>query len=1043
MHKDQDIALHPASKPIEPRSNPQHFQYLNSKAETLITLGRREEAAQVYELIAQDYPDKLGAFVNLARLAFKQLDFALTLARCEQFLQRFPDEPLLLGFKADSLLALERFEEAEKTSQLLTEKYPEKPVGFIGLVRIAFKKLDFRICLERCDLFMPRFPKEHLFPKFKGEALLALSRFDEAEAVCQAYTREFPDKPDGYLLFAKVMSLAGKNDLALDHCQKLLALFPNDLEALALSANTLIALSRHDEAHTLIQQLRLDYPDDSKVYLSLYVLFRKLEKHLPALESIQKAYQLNPTNVPIITRYATLLELMGKVDEAYQLLEYRVGSLGHDGCLVPLVNLYSKYGKTADVMRLLAAKSDFFAKNPDLQIKVGLALRNIGNLQACHSVFQNHLDSSLNTSLPTLRNNYRIYKQLCLLESITNTPNLFKQYFVGSVNIPKPRFCSQDEYNELFDLLRRGHLDLCDAQLKRITIRYPHDNLTLFVQKVIEFAKELDHLGKHYAEKFLDIGESASAALSLAERVIEKIRLKIPTSMIRLGDGEGNFLTYPPQYQPQQSNDIEEIQRVWWGEAKFGTEDIALMMALFAEAVSNADILGIPDLARKVRSLTNIEGLANLQHTRGIAAIFHHLRQAMAINPSKRNAIFTSCHLHTDLEFWDLYRYILTNVQQTTVITCHPDIGPVITEKFGICSVKIILIPAEHRHSHNFNSHEVNNNHYPDHFKRIIDTLCVETGEVFLVAAGFLGKIYCNEIKNKGGIGIDIGSTADLWMGYSTRLEHEYLHPIQGINIDFDSLRKNSFPGYQKVEKKPYYRSNFYCDMNIYVAGDELLEHAEPERKKLLITGHPRCGSGYMSLLFKQLGFDIGHERFGEDGLCSWLFAVKDLNLPTFANHRLTPISSYFTHFDTTIVYVRNPFDAIPSIIIENRVERSYNFRRNHIINALDIDLDDYRTDLERAVASLVFWDRIVQSQRPAATFKVEDCIEQSYFFLQNNNLVQHKVDITTIDIAANANSTASRGIVKPEVPRHEYQQIAEQLRIELASFCERYGYDC
>ena len=38
-----------------------------------------------------------------------------------------------------------------------------------------------------------------------------------------------------------------------------------------------------------------------------------------------------------------------------------------------------------------------------------------------------------------------------------------------------------------------------------------------------------------------------------------------------------------------------------------------------------------------------------------------------------------------------------------------------------------------------------------------------------LVSAGFLGKLYCLEIKRLGGIAIDVGSLTDLWLGHMTR----------------------------------------------------------------------------------------------------------------------------------------------------------------------------------------------------------------------------------------------------------------------------------
>jgi hypothetical protein len=145
------------------------------------------------------------------------------------------------------------------------------------------------------------------------------------------------------------------------------------------------------------------------------------------------------------------------------------------------------------------------------------------------------------------------------------------------------------------------------------------------------------------------------------------------------------------------------------------------------------------------------------------------------------------------MQLWDVYRYLLTGVQKLTVISCHEQIQDVIADRFGIESIDLILIPSEHRHSRKLNPDQGDNTHYPTHFDRILTELSPERGEVFLVAAGFLGKIYCNEIKKRGGIGIDIGSAADMWLGYTTRATHEFSRPV-GVSLDFDRLRRETLP---------------------------------------------------------------------------------------------------------------------------------------------------------------------------------------------------------------------------------------------------------
>lgn len=1088
---------------------PNELPLLNLKVESLTALDRFEEAERFCRVLIDCHPNKPAGYVAQTRIVFKQQNFYRSLELCERFLQRYPMELPLLMFKAESLTALESFEDSEKIALSLIANFPDKPSGYEALTRLAFRQHDYTLTLARSEEFLQRFPDNYYLLAFKAEALLAYSDFDAFEVVVRTLESAYPDKARGPILSAKAEYLKGHFQKTLTACYKLIHLYPKDtdvvkllaltlkalskteeaaelyqrtielhpelsvgyaglislaiaesryenalklcdaaiekfpheLELYTLKGDTLLALSRLEEAREVYLNLTHDFPKRIQGYVGLYQFYRKLEIHQSALDVIAAAYSINPRNISVITKYVAILELMGKTQEAYRLLEHHVDELNHENCLVPLVNLYSKYGQTSNILELLENHSNFFTRNAELQIKAGLALRNKGNLPAAYTLFQNYLDTNQNVSLSTLKIKFRVYEQLCLLHAIVDNATLFKHFYLKDMVLPKAYLFKNEQDQAIIELIKSADLS---RQLPDI-----HDNksaapnsIQLFFRKLIEYAKELESFSAAFSEVYLDIGESPVSAVNLADNLISRIQRKIPTSMIRLGDGEGNYLTYSPQYTEWQDKDIEDIQRIWWGDVKIQRADEASIKQLFAETVENADILGIPDLLRRARDMPNFEGIATNRHNRGIEAAMYHLSHTLTASATaKQDRTLTSCHYHTDLEFWDLFRYILTDVGKVTVITCHDDLGRVLRDKFGIARVDTVMIPAEHRHSHNFNTHETENSHYPDFFNRILSTLNVEPGEVFLVAAGFLGKIYCNHIKNKGGIGIDIGSTADIWMGYSTRMEHEYSQRIMGLALDFDALRARRFPGYCKVPRKNFYRSNSACDMNIYQPGDEA-KTTSVTRKTCLITGHPRCGSRYMALLFKQLGLDINHEWFGDDGISSWLFAVRDLNMPTLGGHVISPEASYSTVFDYTLAYVRNPYEAIPSIMLENRVERSYNYRRNHILSELDIDIDDYKSDIERALASYLFWNKIVERKAPTTTFKVEDCVESVYRFLKDNALLKRPVDIAGIDIATNANATASRGILKPVVSKDNYRKIAQHLRNDLASFCSQYGYD-
>lgn len=48
------------------------------------------------------------------------------------------------------------------------------------------------------------------------------------------------------------------------------------------------------------------------------------------------------------------------------------------------------------------------------------------------------------------------------------------------------------------------------------------------------------------------------------------------------------------------------------------------------------------------------------------------------------------------------------------------------------------------------------------------------------------------------------------------------------------------------------------------------------EKRKFLILGHPRSGTGFMSILLQRYGYRVGHEWMMEDGISSWMLVVED-----------------------------------------------------------------------------------------------------------------------------------------------------------------------
>jgi GR25 family glycosyltransferase involved in LPS biosynthesis len=218
--------------------------------------------------------------------------------------------------------------------------------------------------------------------------------------------------------------------------------------------------------------------------------------------------------------------------------------------------------------------------------------------------------------------------------------------------------------------------------------------------------------------------------------------------------------------------------------------------------------------------------------------------------------------------------------------------------------------------------------------------------------------------------------------------------------------------------------------------------------RKLLIVGHPRCGSGYMAKLFQSYGFDIGHELTGKDGISSWMFAVYDTNNPYAFDQYAR--SRFYWKFDFVIHHVRNPLQAIPSIIVENKNSSlSFQFRRKHIKAQTGIDINSFETEISKAVVSFLKWNEIIDSSNPSLTVKIENCEKDIYNFCIQNKLFNNKLKFLILSkLNARPERNVNSGkrylnqvVSKPLVDKIDWNQVELSLKKQLNNFCQKYNY--
>jgi hypothetical protein len=216
------------------------------------------------------------------------------------------------------------------------------------------------------------------------------------------------------------------------------------------------------------------------------------------------------------------------------------------------------------------------------------------------------------------------------------------------------------------------------------------------------------------------------------------------------------------------------------------------------------------------------------------------------------------------------------------------------------------------------------------------------------------------------------------------------------------------------------------------------------EYRPLLLSGHPRCGTGYAAALCRANGLDVGHEADGADGICSWMLAVN--KKAPYSKDRIASLRDRLS-WSGLICVTRNPVEAIPSIMVDNiYAPPSYEFRRQAILEQFDIDLNHLATNFHRAVASYTYWYKILLKQT-SLVFRIEEGPRALADRLLNVDDVEFVNMITGKQISSDPGRVNSskryKGVVREKIDPNpsDWISLPKSLRDEFVATSHALGY--
>lgn len=263
-----------------------------------------------------------------------------------------------------------------------------------------------------------------------------------------------------------------------------------------------------------------------------------------------------------------------------------------------------------------------------------------------------------------------------------------------------------------------------------------------------------------------------TAAPVLVSEVARWLRERVPASLLRIGDGEGNALalTFPGVRKVDLDGFALKFARTVG--VMLDHDQAYAFCTEMRRALEDADILGArtvdpeprgPEIDLVARHLND----GRLYNALGLMNARKFVRE-MAFEGRLQTKILTSAWIHLGLiPYMDA---LLGAAERVVVVAGRVELKPAFEKRLGDKLLEFIAVPAEGRRpaaepsTHYELSHE------------IADRLSTGdlSGTLVLVGAGLLGKIYCRSAKSGGAVALDLGSAFDVLAGMTTRPVHAH-----------------------------------------------------------------------------------------------------------------------------------------------------------------------------------------------------------------------------------------------------------------------------
>jgi tetratricopeptide (TPR) repeat protein len=299
----------------------------------------------------------------------KSLDFA------QGLIYHHPDNWIGYGRAVQDLLALKRFDEAQIKMQEGLDRFPNQ-ITILSIASDVYRASGNRQkALDFAQGLIYHHPGNWIGYGRAAQDLLALKRFDEAQARIQEGLGKFPNQVNILTIANDVYRASGNRQKALDFAQDLIHNHPDNWIGYGRSAQDLFALKRFDEAQARIQEGLGKFPNQVKILTIANDVYRASGNWQKALDFAQDLIHHHPDNWIGYGRAAKDLLALNRLDEAQTRIQEALDRFPNQVNILTIAN--DVYRASGNRQKALDFAQGLIHHHPDNWIGYGRAAKDL------------------------------------------------------------------------------------------------------------------------------------------------------------------------------------------------------------------------------------------------------------------------------------------------------------------------------------------------------------------------------------------------------------------------------------------------------------------------------------------------------------------------------------------------------------------------------------------------------------------------------------------------------------------------------------------